>query len=168
MSKKGFVDDPEFAALLQKSQKTQSKSKKSQKNQPAQRPFFFAGVTDLTGGPSINLNAKCGCFGTRHDVINNCLGCGRVICTAEGERPCPFCGELVLSNETLDNPEQFERVVSELRAKIGRERWVPMREEARALAEISQDISTAMIDADRDYFDAALLGVSSGALDDSW
>jgi hypothetical protein len=162
MSQKGKIIDPEFAALVEQSRKNQEKSKK---RQPPPR-ISLVGITDLTGPPVVNFNSKCGCYGTKHDVVNNCLGCGRVICTMEGERPCPFCGELVLSNETLNDPERFERVVGELRERIGREQWKPIREQSLEVAEVSREVSTAMIDVERDYFDAELLGLFAGPPDD--
>ena len=27
---------------------------------------------------------KCDCVGQKHDLINNCLGCGKVVCAQEG------------------------------------------------------------------------------------
>lgn len=41
------------------------------------------------GGP-------CNCQASRHKLINNCLGCGKIVCEQEGEGPCNFCGALVL------------------------------------------------------------------------
>ncbi|KAG0604183.1 hypothetical protein M758_10G151100 [Ceratodon purpureus] len=41
------------------------------------------------GGP-------CTCQASRHKLINNCLGCGKIVCEQEGEGPCNFCGALVL------------------------------------------------------------------------
>lgn len=32
-------------------------------------------------------------------MINNCLNCGRIVCTQEGAGSCFFCGELVCSPE---------------------------------------------------------------------
>ncbi|KAH8939301.1 hypothetical protein BDL97_15G031200 [Sphagnum fallax] len=40
--------------------------------------------------------APCTCQASRHKLINNCLGCGKIICEQEGEGPCNFCGTLVL------------------------------------------------------------------------
>lgn len=34
----------------------------------------------------------CGCFGTFHEPLTNCLFCGRVSCVKEGYDYCPFCG----------------------------------------------------------------------------
>ena len=41
------------------------------------------------GGP-------CNCQASRHKLVNNCLGCGKIVCEQEGEGPCKFCGALVL------------------------------------------------------------------------
>ncbi|KAM0726427.1 Activating signal cointegrator 1 [Formica fusca] len=40
---------------------------------------------------------KCNCEAKRHKLINNCLNCGRIVCTQEGAGPCFFCGDLVCS-----------------------------------------------------------------------
>mmetsp|Transcript_23048 Transcript_23048/g.26296 ORF Transcript_23048/g.26296 Transcript_23048/m.26296 type:complete len:323 (-) Transcript_23048:154-1122(-) len=37
----------------------------------------------------------CGCFGTVHKALTNCLNCGRISCIKEGYDYCPFCGFLV-------------------------------------------------------------------------
>lgn len=42
---------------------------------------------------------KCDCEGKRHNLINNCLNCGRIVCQQENSGPCFFCGQLVCSPE---------------------------------------------------------------------
>lgn len=37
----------------------------------------------------------CGCFGSVHKPLTNCLYCGRISCEREGYDYCPFCGLLV-------------------------------------------------------------------------
>ena len=37
----------------------------------------------------------CGCFGTKHKALTNCLYCGRISCQVEGYDFCPFCGFMV-------------------------------------------------------------------------
>jgi activating signal cointegrator 1 len=44
----------------------------------------------------------CGCFGTFHKPLTNCLYCGRISCVEEGYDFCPFCGYLV---EEVKPPE---------------------------------------------------------------
>jgi hypothetical protein len=89
-----------------------------------------------------------------------------MVCAQEGERPCPFCGELILSNETLNDPDRFERVVASLRERIEQEKWIPPGGRALEPAHVAPEVSTAMIDVDRDYFDAELLEISSPLRDE--
>eukprot|EP00980_Cylindrotheca_fusiformis_P014964 scaffold4095_cov117-Cylindrotheca_fusiformis.AAC.21 len=37
----------------------------------------------------------CGCFGTKHKALTNCLYCGRISCVEEGYDFCPFCGYMI-------------------------------------------------------------------------
>lgn len=37
----------------------------------------------------------CGCFGTKHKPLTNCLYCGRISCELEGYGFCAFCGYMV-------------------------------------------------------------------------
>ena len=41
----------------------------------------------------------CDCQSIKHPLINNCLSCGKIVCTQEGSGPCLFCGNLVVTNE---------------------------------------------------------------------
>lgn len=34
----------------------------------------------------------CGCEGDLHEVITNCLSCGKIVCEQERLGPCLFCG----------------------------------------------------------------------------
>lgn len=38
----------------------------------------------------------CACQARRHNLVSNCLSCGKIVCEQEGEGPCNFCGALVL------------------------------------------------------------------------
>ncbi|XP_076816047.1 activating signal cointegrator 1-like isoform X1 [Clavelina lepadiformis] len=42
---------------------------------------------------------SCECQAQKHKLVNNCLGCGRVVCEQEGSGPCLFCGELVCTRK---------------------------------------------------------------------
>ncbi|GAB1605197.1 activating signal cointegrator 1-like isoform X1 [Argonauta hians] len=42
---------------------------------------------------------SCNCQALKHDLVNNCIECGRIICEQEGAGPCLFCGNLVCSKE---------------------------------------------------------------------
>ncbi|KAF5275376.1 hypothetical protein FQA39_LY06833 [Lamprigera yunnana] len=41
----------------------------------------------------------CNCEAKTHQLINNCLKCGRIVCAQEGSGPCFFCDTLVCTNE---------------------------------------------------------------------
>ena len=45
--------------------------------------------------PRGQAKRNCGCFGTLHKPLTNCLYCGRIACQEEGYDFCPFCGYLV-------------------------------------------------------------------------
>lgn len=45
--------------------------------------------------PKGKASYVCGCFGTVHKALTNCLYCGRISCAKEGYDFCPFCGLLV-------------------------------------------------------------------------
>ena len=45
--------------------------------------------------PKGKASVVCGCFGSMHKPLTNCLYCGRISCELEGYDYCPFCGILV-------------------------------------------------------------------------
>mmetsp|Transcript_3266 Transcript_3266/g.7053 ORF Transcript_3266/g.7053 Transcript_3266/m.7053 type:complete len:317 (-) Transcript_3266:283-1233(-) len=51
----------------------------------------------------------CGCFGTKHEVLTNCLYCGRIICKAEGYCFCPFCGFMVEGGTVGGNEKAYQQ-----------------------------------------------------------
>ena len=57
---------------------------------------------------------KCDCMAQVHALINNCLGCGRVVCSLEGEGSCSFCGNMVLKPENMNEIEESERIMKEI------------------------------------------------------
>ncbi|XP_076182818.1 activating signal cointegrator 1 isoform X2 [Ptiloglossa arizonensis] len=61
---------------------------------------------------------KCDCEAKKHLLINNCLNCGKIVCTQEGAGPCFFCGELVCSpkEQTIlsSNTKQAEHLYKKL------------------------------------------------------
>ncbi|KAJ3353246.1 hypothetical protein GGF32_003149 [Allomyces javanicus] len=48
-------------------------------------------------GKLATARAECGCHATHHDLLTNCLTCGRIVCVVEGQGPCYTCGALVVS-----------------------------------------------------------------------
>ncbi|KAH8303357.1 hypothetical protein KR059_008853 [Drosophila kikkawai] len=54
-------------------------------------------------GDTILLKGRrsCECQAAQHKLINNCMGCGRIVCEQEGSGPCLFCGESVFTTEEM-------------------------------------------------------------------
>ncbi|VDO21886.1 Uncharacterized protein BM_BM6758 [Brugia malayi] len=55
----------------------------------------------------------CDCQARMHNLIRNCLSCGRIVCEQEGSGPCMFCGELVCTREEREllNRQQSRKSV---------------------------------------------------------
>ena len=49
----------------------------------------------------------CHCQATSHPLFTNCTACGKVVCEAEGEGPCFFCGSFVSKQGSFVS-EQFK------------------------------------------------------------
>jgi alkylated DNA repair dioxygenase AlkB len=49
--------------------------------------------------------ARCGCQARLHQLVNNCVRCGRIVCTKEGAGPCFQCEAMVyaVSGEVAEN-----------------------------------------------------------------
>jgi Putative zinc finger motif, C2HC5-type len=60
-------------------------------------------VQQKTPPPKGKAKFECGCFGSMHKALTNCLYCGRISCEREGYDYCPFCGYLV--EEVVDVDE---------------------------------------------------------------
>jgi alkylated DNA repair dioxygenase AlkB len=59
-------------------------------------------------GPSAPAaRMMCHCQATTHLLFTNCTGCGKIVCEAEGEGPCFFCGSMVTQAGTFIS-EDFE------------------------------------------------------------
>lgn len=64
---------------------------------------------------------RCNCEAKQHDLINNCLNCGKIVCIQEGAGPCLFCGDLVCSPEEkqilASNSKQADNLYNKLMDK---------------------------------------------------
>ena len=143
----------EFEVMLQST--AQRRKKKLKQNQPKlDLPEFVSNLIGDAGAPLANYNFQCGCFGTMHEVVNNCERCGRVVCALEGERPCPFCGSIVLSQETIEKGDaEVESRTREIQRLISESSWVP---EAQRSAQLPQPQNISL---DGDWFDQELLHI---------
>ena len=62
-----------------------------QQQQQKQQPIIIKKSHPSKG----KANIICGCFGTKHKPLTNCLYCGRISCELEGYDYCSFCGYMV-------------------------------------------------------------------------
>ncbi len=62
---------------------------------------------------------ECGCYGTIHECLTNCLDCGRIACVEEGYGECFFCRKLVLDEEEEDRKNNTMRDMA-----IEKEQWL--------------------------------------------
>jgi len=51
----------------------------------------------------------CGCFGTVHKPLTNCLYCGRIACVKEGYDFCPFCGLMLEKVESKPPADETDK-----------------------------------------------------------
>jgi len=51
----------------------------------------------------------CGCFGTKHKPLTNCLYCGRISCELEGYHYCPFCTYMVEAGIEGDDKASIQK-----------------------------------------------------------
>jgi hypothetical protein len=67
-------------------------------------PFNPENIKSLTkelAGPALNSKRLCHCMATEHDLVGNCLACGKIVCAIEGRGHCMFCGHMVLPKGEL-------------------------------------------------------------------
>ncbi|XP_053573351.1 activating signal cointegrator 1 isoform X2 [Bombina bombina] len=100
---------------LAKAQETSSLSS-SKKKQKFVNLYTKEGQDKLT--VLIPGRHPCDCLAQRHQLINNCLTCGRIVCEQEGSGPCLFCGSLVCTNEEQDILLRDSNKSQKLRKKL--------------------------------------------------
>lgn len=102
----------------------------------------------------------CDCQASKHELINNCLQCGRIVCKQEGSGPCLFCGNLVctpeeqreINTKTKDGAKLMESLMERNRPK-GWEAAVSHRNRLLEYDRTSER-RTRVTDDDSDYFNA--------------
>ncbi|XP_056134864.1 activating signal cointegrator 1 isoform X2 [Lampris incognitus] len=60
----------------------------------------------------------CECLAQKHNLINNCITCGRIVCEQEGSGPCLFCGSLVCTKEEQEILQRDSNKSQKLRKKL--------------------------------------------------
>ena len=95
-------------------------------------------------------------MGQAHRLVNNCLGCGRVVCEVEGEGPCGFCGNPVLRPENMDQQAEAERLMKEWEtdASLSHTYFVAVEHKARLIRQDKeQGQSKNVVDEDTDWYE---------------
>ena len=93
--------------------KTKQKTKENKENEKTGKfvPLFsIDGKMDDTVMMLPGRN-KCECQAQKHDLINNCIKCGRIVCSQEGSGPCLFCGQLVCTREEKEVLNRYDLFV---------------------------------------------------------
>ncbi|KAL4703102.1 hypothetical protein ACJJTC_018139 [Scirpophaga incertulas] len=109
----------------------------------------------------------CDCQASKHELINNCLQCGRVVCKQEGSGPCLFCGNLVCTPEEQRELNAKTKASAKLMESL-MERSRPKGWEAAVLHrnrlleyDRTSEKRTRVTDDDSDYFNANSVWLSS-------
>nr|XP_049700890.1 activating signal cointegrator 1 [Helicoverpa armigera] len=109
----------------------------------------------------------CDCQASKHELVNNCIQCGRVVCKQEGSGPCLFCGNLVctpeeqkeLNTKTKGAAKLMETLMERSRPK-GWEAAVSHRNRLLEYDRTSER-RTRVTDDDSDYFSANSVWLNS-------
>ncbi|XP_022647602.1 activating signal cointegrator 1-like isoform X2 [Varroa jacobsoni] len=91
----------------------------------------------------------------RHQLVNNCVCCGRIVCSQEGSGSCFTCGALVVTPRETELLSKNSRRATQLRQKLEEQDAL-----AAAVAHKNRLLDydrtcakrTVVIDDDRDYF----------------
>lgn len=104
---------------------------------------------------------SCNCEATKHELINNCIECGRIVCQQEGSGPCLTCGALVCTPEEQEILNRGSKKSTKLQEKLLN---LPKPEEESQLAKAiahknklldfnqTSALRTKIVDDDIDYF----------------
>lgn len=97
----------------------------------------------------------CECQAQKHELINNCIKCGRIVCKQEGSGPCLFCGHLVCTKDEQEVLNRGSKKSDQLMKKL-------LATDSKTKAEQHKNIlleydrtsekRTQVIDDESDYF----------------
>lgn len=91
-----------------------------------------------------------------HKLINNCTGCGKIVCELEGEGPCSFCGNPVLKPENMDQFAETERLMREWEAdsSLSQTYFVAVEHKTRLLGQDKErGAAKNLVDEDTDWYE---------------
>ena len=95
---------------------------------------------------------KCECQAQKHDLINNCIKCGRIVCVQEGSGPCLFCGQLVCTREEKEVLNRGSRKSEQLMKKLMAQEKAESHKNTLLEYDRTSEKRTQVIDDESDYF----------------
>ncbi|KAI9136127.1 hypothetical protein BKA69DRAFT_1105893 [Paraphysoderma sedebokerense] len=118
---------------------TKNRKEKKKKKAKGMSIKEYENFLKRSGGKVDEGRINCGCQASKHDLLTNCLSCGRVICMAEGPGPCLFCGTLVLSAQ-----QQIELLLQRQRDNTGIKSRLDLPDQIdNALADVTEKLQKA-------------------------
>ncbi|KAF6211787.1 hypothetical protein GE061_012302 [Apolygus lucorum] len=80
----------------EKKPNTNSETNEVEKTNSKKKPHYVNMFSD-EANRTVLLTGRhiCECQATKHELIGNCLSCGRIVCQQEGAGPCLFCNTMV-------------------------------------------------------------------------
>ncbi|KAL1138591.1 hypothetical protein AAG570_008654 [Ranatra chinensis] len=98
----------------------------------------------------------CKCQASKHDLVNNCLSCGRIVCEQEGPGPCLFC------KTPVTDSGQPAKVYNEKNASL--DSAIELRDRLLEYDKTSER-RTRVIDDENDYFSSNSVWLSKDKRD---
>ncbi|XP_015883484.2 uncharacterized protein LOC107419254 isoform X1 [Ziziphus jujuba] len=137
--------------VLTESSESKSTNKGNQGNSKKKKAGRVVSLAEAAKGSIVFQQGKpCSCQARRHNLVSNCLSCGKIVCEQEGEGPCNFCGALVLrEGSTYAGLELDEILPPSSDAEAAAEAY------AKRLVEYDRDSAarTTVIDDQSDYYE---------------
>lgn len=90
---------------------SEGKVYKTKKNRNKHLSDEEAAMKELETILSVKNRRPCDCEGQEHDLVANCLGCGRIVCSAEGPGNCLTCGNLVLNKDQKSRLQEHVNLI---------------------------------------------------------
>jgi hypothetical protein len=90
-------DPASSSSQSSKSQSDTAEPQVASKRGPKKKGGKVISLAEAAKGSIVFKQGKpCSCQARQHNLVSNCLSCGKIVCEQEGEGPCSFCGALVL------------------------------------------------------------------------
>lgn len=129
-------DDTSQSSLLMRARKLDfvdsfiekrfSITKKTKKKKPVKIELNKQNVQKLQkelNGPAFQSKKICYCMAATHELIGNCLACGKIVCALEGRGPCMFCGHMVVPKgeipQTLPDEKSYIQALQHKEKLLG-------------------------------------------------